>query len=294
MKVLLTGGGGFIGRHVISRLVAEGVSIRAIDTNSMPGDFIDMLGQKASLVEWLQGDVSDEAFVSEAATGCSSICHIAGVLTPACQENPIRGAVINVLGTLYVFEAARRHGISRVVYTSSAAVFGAGGESFPKPDTHYGAFKLANEGSARAYYNDHGLSSVGLRPFVVYGPGREVGLSAGITLACKAAASGQSYTIPFTGTAGFVYVDEVVSAYLAALNEPFEGAQALDLNGEIVTVDVVLDTIRNLVPGANVSATGPALPTIVPQAGPSQETRLVLPEPISLVEGISKTIQFYR
>ena len=123
-----------------------------------------------------------------------------------------------------VFEAALSHGIKRIVYTSSAGVYGPDDGMTPYPTTHYGAFKLACEGSARAYWSDHGLASVGFRPFIVYGPGRETGLTAGPTLACRAAARGERYRIPYVGSAGLVYVDDVAHAYKLALLRDAEGA----------------------------------------------------------------------
>ena len=95
-----------------------------------------------------------------------------GCRCPTCRANPPLGALVNVIGTLNVFEAARAAGITHVVYASSAAVFGITDEAVdetvtPEPLTHYGVFKQANEGNARVYYRDHGVSSVGLRPFTV-------------------------------------------------------------------------------------------------------------------------------
>jgi nucleoside-diphosphate-sugar epimerase len=99
---------------------------------------------------------------------------------PACKADPVAGAFVNVLGTLNVFEAARAVGVERVVYASSAAVFGMSEDdaaldetALCEPATHYGVFKRTNEGNARVYFLDHGLSSVGLRPLTVYGVNRD-------------------------------------------------------------------------------------------------------------------------
>ena len=169
---------------------------------------------------------SDTDTVMSAAEGCDIVAHLAAILTPACRDNPIRGAEINLIGTLNMFLAARRHGMGRVVYMSSAGVFGPDNGHTPFPTTHYGAFKLACEGAARAYYADHGISSIGFRPFVVYGPGRESGGSAGPSLAARAAAWGEAYTIPFSGASGLVYVDDVAAAYEAAVLREIDDARA--------------------------------------------------------------------
>jgi len=172
-----------------------------------------MAGAAAEAVEWRVGDIVAGEQVRRAAEGCDAIVNLAGVLTPACKDDPVRGMQINLIGTLNVFEAARAHGIARILYTSSAGVFGSPDGKVPWPITHYGTSKLACEGSARAYLHDHGLASVGFRPFVIYGPGRETGLTAGPSLACRAAVLRERYTIPYTGKAGLVFVDDVAAAY---------------------------------------------------------------------------------
>jgi len=151
------------------------------------------------------------------------------LLTPACAANPIRGAQVNLIGTLNVFEAARRAGLKHVVYASSAGVYGPDSPTQPRPPTLYGTWKLAAEGIARTYLADHAVTSVGLRPFVVCGAGREVGLSSGPSLACRAALRGEAYTIPFNGPNGLVYVGDVVRAFAAALTPKQAGTFVFDM-----------------------------------------------------------------
>jgi UDP-glucose 4-epimerase len=235
MRALVTGGSGFIGLWMIKSLLARGIQVRVFDLTADSPLVREILGNTASNVDWQVGDVSDGEAVEKAAADCDVLVHLAAVLTPACQENPVRGAEINLIGSLNVFEAARKHGIKSVVYMSSAGVFGPEDGTTPWPTTHYGAFKLAMEGSARAYWADHQIASVGFRPLIVYGPGREVGMTAGPSLACKAAARGEEYVIPFTGVTDFVHVDDVVAAYLAAIETPLSDARAYTLVGECGT-----------------------------------------------------------
>ena len=210
----------------------------------------------ADEVDWRTGDVTDGAAVSDAAIGCDAVIALAGLLTPACRADPILGARVNLIGTLNVFEAALRHRIGRVIYTSSAGVYGRDDAESPRPMTHYGAFKLACEGSARAYFADHGLASIGFRPFIVYGPGRETGVSAGPSLACRAAARGEPYVIPFSGRAGLVYVEDVAAAYdLALLAQP-NGAQVFNLVGAQASSEDVVAAIRLIIPDARLASTG--------------------------------------
>ena len=114
---------------------------------------------------------------------------------------------------------------------SSAGVFGPTDGDVPFPTTLYGAFKLAGEGCARAFWEDHRIPSVGFRPLVVYGPGRELGLTAGPTLACRAAARGEAYVIPFSGATDFIYVDDVAAAFVAPVQRALSGAAVHNLLG---------------------------------------------------------------
>ena len=129
------------------------------------------------------------------------VLHLAGLQTPTCRANPILGATVNVIGTLAIFEAAvaLKDQVQRVVYASSAAVHGPaegeasgplGDEVRLAPLTHYGAFKVCNELNARVYWLDQGITSVGLRPWTVYGVGRDFGMTSEPTKAIKAVAAG--------------------------------------------------------------------------------------------------------
>jgi nucleoside-diphosphate-sugar epimerase len=294
MKILITGGSGFIGAWIIRRFLTDGATLRIFDVKADPALVNRVNGDAARDIEWHTGDVASTDAVREAASGCDLIIHLAAVLTPACQLDPIRGAQINLIGTLNVFEAARVHGMKKVLYMSSAGVFGPDDGVYPLPTTHYGAFKLAGEGCARAYWQDHGIASFGFRPLVVYGPGREVGLTAGPTLACRAAAEGNDYTIPFSGESDFVYVDDVAAAFQQAARASDEGAWVYNIVGEKCPVGRIADEIRRIVPGARIDAAGPPLPVSAHiEAGKLREdfSGLAL-TPVS--EGLQKTIDFYR
>jgi UDP-glucose 4-epimerase len=293
MRVLVTGGSGFLGAAIVERLVARGIAVRVFDRVENRALVEAIAPGAAAQLDWQVGDIVDGEAVAAATTGCDGIIHLAGVLTPACQADPVRGMRINVIGTLNVFEAARAQGIARVIYTSSTAVFGSRG-SIPWPQTHYGASKLACEGSARAYWADHGLASIGLRPYVVYGPGRETGISAGPSLACRAAARGERYTIPYRGRAGLVFVDDVAAAYeLALLREP-DGALVLNVVGVTASNEEVIEAIRRIVPDAAIDLDGPEL-GIAPDVDDSDLHAMFPGQPrTSLQDGIARTIAFYR
>jgi UDP-glucose 4-epimerase len=292
MTILVTGGTGFLGSWVIRRLRAHRHPVRVFDLVENR-TLVELIAGGTSGVEWVTGDVADPAAVRAAAIGTSRIIHLAGLLTPACAADPVRGAQVNVIGTLNVFDAARAQGHSGVVYTSSAAVFGPADGRTPAPQTQYGAFKLACEGSARAYWADHGIASIGFRPYVVYGPGREGGASAGPSLACRAAVRGERYTIPYSGSAGLVYVDDVAAAYEAAATRDIEGAHALTMAGTTASNEDVIAEIRRIIPDAQLDVAGPPMP-IAATLDPGNIAE-ILPglTRTSLADGIQRTIEFY-
>ena len=294
-RVLLTGGSGFIGAWIVKRLAARGVEARIFDINPDRATVAEIAGESlARDLDWRTGDIRSTEAVAEAAAGCDGVIHMAGVLTPACQANPVRGAEINLIGTLNVFEAAKKHGFPSVVWASSAGVYGPDDPKTPRPTTLYGAFKLAGEGAARAYWADQRIASVAFRPFVVYGPGREVGLSAAPSLAARAAAWGEPYNHSFTGSSGLIYVDDVAAIFERALAMPITGADAYNLIGETATVDQVLAEVRRNVPEAKLTQSGPPLP-IAPGVAEEGLDEFMPDRPkTSLADGIRQTIEHYR
>lgn len=295
MRILITGGNGFIGAWIAKRLAARGIGLRFLDIVESRTLVSRIAGDAtAAASEWITGDVVDAATVERAAKGCDGIIHLAGLLTLACKADPLRGAMVNVIGTVNVFETALKHGIRRVVYTSSAGVFGPDDGRQPFPITQYGAFKLACEGSARAYWVDHGLASIGFRPYVVYGPGREGGLTAGPSLACRAAGRGEPFTIPYRGSAGLVYVDDVAAAYELALLREIEGAHVFNLLGVTASNEEVVAAIRAVAPDARIAIDGPQLPFMSEiEEGPVRDVLRGLPL-TPLAEGIAETVAYYR
>ncbi|SCK29883.1 Nucleoside-diphosphate-sugar epimerase [Variovorax sp. HW608] len=294
-QVLITGGGGFLAAWIARRLAARGTRLRLFDVPGAPRTASDIvLPRHASQLDWRQGDIRSADDVRAAMEGCDAVIHLAGVLTPACSANPVRGAEINLIGSLHVFDAARAQGLSKVVYASSAGVYGPAHSRHPEPATHYGAFKLAVEGAARAYWNEHRIASTGFRPFVIYGPGRETGVSAGPSLACRAAVRGIPYTIGFTGACGLVYVDDVAEAFENALFAPAEGAKVFNLVGELHTIDAVIAEIRRQVPDADLRAEGPPLTIAADVTEEGPDELLAAGRRSTLAEGIAATLTHYR
>jgi len=275
-RFLITGAKGFIGAWIVKNLVERGDEpyIFDLDTESHRLSALLSSGQMARL-NFVRGDVVRFEDLDQAVAehGITYLIHLAALQVPACAADPRRGAQVNILGTLNVFEVARRRRdlVKRVVYASSAAVFGPeefyDSERVPEgaalqPGTHYGVFKQTNEGSARVYFASDGIASVGLRPWAVYGVGRDQGITSGPTKAIKASAVGQPYTIRFTGGLDLQYVDDTAKIFLRSAESDLPGARVYTLRGSVAQVDQFIRELEHIRPASRglVRAEGKPLP----------------------------------
>jgi UDP-glucose 4-epimerase len=228
VRVLITGGAGFIGSNLADRLVADGHAVRVLDDLST--GYRENVNPDAELIV---GDVADEATVAAAVEGCEVVFHQAAhraVLRSV--EHPLATDTANVHGTLTVLECARRAGVRRVVYASSSSVYG-GAAQLPTPETApalprspYAVSKLAAEHYCRVWWELFGLETVSLRYFNVYGPRQrpDSAYAAVIPLFIDALAGGRRPTVHGDGlqSRDFTYVDDAVAANLRAAAAPAE------------------------------------------------------------------------
>jgi nucleoside-diphosphate-sugar epimerase len=248
MRVLLTGGYGCIGSWIVKFLLERGDQVWIYDLKQdLRRIQLIVDAEKLRQVRYVQGDVADLAALQQtiAQHDISHIVHLAGLQVPVCRADPLLGARVNVLGTLAILEAVRlaQGQIKRLVYASSAAVFGPPGD-YPAgpladdvklmPTTHYGVFKCCNEGNARIAYLDHGISSIGLRPWTVYGVGRDFGMTSEPTKAIKSLALGRNYHISYGGFQDLQYVEDVARIFVRCLDAPYQGAKSYNLRGHVV------------------------------------------------------------
>jgi len=266
----ITGAQGCIGSWIVKALAERGETVVVFD-RSEDARRLRAVVAPADLarVRFISGDITDVTAVRAALEGANAqrVIHLAGLQVPSCKADPVAGAFVNVIGTLNLFEAARTLGAERVVYASSAAVFGAGETGHPvtekdvaEPATHYGVFKRTNEGNARIYFLDHGLSSVGLRPLTVYGVNRDTGLTSDPTKAMKAAVLGVPFHIRFGGATDFQYVEDTAAAFIACADRAPEGAHIFNLHGDTVVVERIAAVINQNAGGDLVTFGGPPIP----------------------------------
>jgi len=266
----ITGAQGCIGSWIVKALIERGDAAVIFD-RSEDKRRLNAIMEPAEVerVRFIPGDITDVSAIRSAleTSGAQRVIHLAGLQVPTCQADPVAGAFVNVIGTLNVFESAKAIGIERVVYASSAAVFGAADAETPvdesaptEPTTHYGVFKRTNEGNARVYFGSHGLSSVGLRPLTVYGVNRDTGLTSDPTKAMKAAVLGVPFHIRFSGATDFQFVRDTAAAFIACADRAPAGAHVFNLHGETVEVKKIAEVINQNVGGDPVSFSGVPIP----------------------------------
>ncbi len=308
-KFLITGGQGCIGAWITRQLLAEGIDFTLVDLE--PNEFIlqqVLDSDDIPSIERIYGDISASEFTQGlvAQTDATHIIHLAGLQIPTCRTNPVLGAQVNVVGTINIFEAARlsEGQIQSVTYASSAAVVGPAedydgpilDDAPHRPRTHYGYFKLANEGNARVYWQDFGIPSAGLRPYAVYGIGRELGLSSAPSRAIRAAVAGRPFKIPFSGPCGYNLVRDTAAQLIACARNVKEGAWGVNLPGTIADMAEVLKHIEAAVPEAAGSITfeGDTLPFAC-EIDTTNLGRLAPETPDTpLADGIKETADLYR
>ena len=260
--VLVTGAGGCIGSWVLAILSRSAIPCVAFDLVADRRRPSMVMGPpKAADLTWEIGDITDGDSLKRIIERhkVRSIIHLAGLQVPFCKADPALGARVNVEGTVNILEAARQAGIMRTVYASSVAALGIPrGSSYLA--TLYGAYKVANEHTAEVYFQDWQVPSIGIRPNIVYGVGRDQGMTSKCTVAMHAAVMGHAYEIPYSGLTSWLYAGEAAAAFIAAIAGDGDGAYQFNLNGSSETVESGMKIVSNLVGSTNVNIVGGPLP----------------------------------
>jgi len=230
---LVTGGCGFIGSHIVEALAGEGHMVRVFD--DLSSGYRRNIEHIAGDVEFVEGDIRDTAAIGAATEGMDYVFHEAALVSVFDSvERPADNNAINITGTLNVLEAARRHGVRRVVMASSAAVYGNNPElpkretMTPEPESPYAIGKIVGEYYFSVYHKLYGLETVTLRYFNVYGPRQDPSsmYSGVISKFTDVLRSGGTPTVFGDGgqTRDFVFVKDVVHANLLAMRSEQAGA----------------------------------------------------------------------
>jgi UDP-glucose 4-epimerase len=302
---LVTGGAGFIGSHIVQTLIENGERVRVLDNLST--------GRRENMtpfltqVEFIEGDLRDEETVRRAVEGVDFIFHQAAIasVTRSVQD-PIPTETANVVGTLYLLLAARDAGVRRVVYASSSAVYGDSPtlpkvETMPlRPKSPYAVSKLATEYHSRIFTDLHGLETVGLRYFNVFGPRQDPAseYAAVIPKFITAMLRGEAPTIYGDGTQSrdFTYVSNVVVANLLAATAPdMEGRVFNAAVGERYTLLELVDVLNDILGTQIEPVFGPARPGDIKhsQADISMIEECGYRSQIDFRTGLAKTVEWY-
>jgi UDP-glucuronate 4-epimerase len=286
-RFLVTGAHGCIGAWVVAELVREGTEVVAFDLGEGPGRVALLLDEpELRHISFVSGDVTDPASLAAAMAGATHVVHLAALQYPYCRDDHLGGVRVNVLGTVAVFDAALAAG-ARLVYASSIAALADG--------QLYGTWKRANEGTAEAFWIEDGFPSVGLRPGLVYGVGRDRGVTASMTLAMEAAARGEPFHVAHGGEAPLNHAGDVARLFVRCAHLVSEGAPVYDTGGSVHHMREVAAAIGAAAPGAHVTF-GDAPFAATPEGfdGSGLEAALGGVEWRLLDDGVRETVERFR
>jgi nucleoside-diphosphate-sugar epimerase len=310
-KFLVTGAGGCIGSWAVANLIRRGAEVVAFDVSDDDHRLRLVLDDEdLQRVPRRIGDIRDLETVIDVVERdtITHIIHLAALQVPFCQADPVLGSQVNVTGTVNVLEATRRSDgrVRGVSYASSIAAFGppamypdgtVDDDSELAPATLYGAYKQANEWTARVYAADWGIGSVGLRPSVIYGEGRDQGLTSDPTKAMVKVAAGLSAHIAFGGAITYQHASDAADYFIASALLDSEAALLHNIGGPVATMPEIVGYIEAAAPGAAGSVTFDDVTLPIPGTilGTNLEEALngsVVQKP--LADGIAGTVENFR
>ncbi len=304
-RYLITGGGGFIGSHLVNALTTRGDFVRVLD-NFSGGRRVNLKNVDAEIIE---GDIRDSRLLSQAMHNIDIVFHTAALVSvPESLQNPTLYFDVNITGTEHVLEAARQHDIQRVILSSSAAVYGNQQqlplkENYPAlPLSPYALSKNINETYAISYNKIFGVGVVILRYFNVYGPRQlaDKTHAAVIPLFLQALLATQAPTISGNGeqTRDFIFVDDVIAANLIAAEHPAAEGQIFNIcTGQETTLLSLAEESFKFFPNAPQPLfTNPRNGDISRSIGcPKKAFDLLgFKAQVPLSEGLEKTIQYHQ
>jgi UDP-glucuronate 4-epimerase len=257
-RFLVTGALGCIGAWTCAELAAEGVEVVGFDLGT--DDRRIRLATDAD-IPFVQGNITDREALGKVLDdrNITHVIHLAALLLPSIKADPPYGTAVNIGGTVNVFDLAKTRGI-QVAYASSAAVYSkiddTGGpvpnDAVGHPVTFYGVHKQTCEALAGIFWQEEHVPSIGIRPFIVYGPGRDNGLTASPSLAMAAAAAGEDFEIAFGGRTQLQFAPDSARVFIAAARAATEGARAFNLGGPASLLADAARAIEAAAPGMTI------------------------------------------
>jgi UDP-glucose 4-epimerase len=254
MRALVTGGGGFIGHHLVRRLLADGYEVRVLD-NFSTGRRERLEGLDVGVVE---GDLRSYERAHAAVRGMDVVFHLGALPSvPRSVQDPLTTSAVNVEGTLNVLLAARDENVRRVIFASSSSVYGANPvlpkteEDQPLPISPYGVSKLSAEHYCRTFTTVYGLETVSIRLFNVFGPGQDPlsQYAAVVPRFISALASGNRPVVYGDGTQtrDFTYVEDVIEAFILAVEAPRAAGEIINVcAGREMSLLALLEILSDL------------------------------------------------
>ena len=283
-RFLVTGGLGCLGAWVAHQLAGEGVDVTTFDISSNDRRLRLVLDEpRLRSIRQVQGDLTDTEQVAAAVGDATHVIHLGALQIPLVRAEPIVGSEVNVTGTVNVFEAALAGDLEHLAFASSVAAYGppedyeadllpADAERLPR--TLYGAFKVANEDTAKVYWLDHGLPSVGLRPHSVYGLARDQGVTSYPSVAILEAVRGREYHISYDGSYAFHYAPDVARLLIAAARAEPAAAEVYGIGGTVAPVGEFVAAIEEATGFSGITFGGDPLPLPVGMDDSALQQRL--------------------
>lgn len=278
MRVAVTGGAGYIGSTLAVKLIDRGHEVVSIDNESI-GEYSYLRNHKeGGKAECVVGDIRDLDLLVEEWRSCDAVAHLAALPgLVRCNEHPDEAVSVNVYGTYQVMEAARRLGIRRVVFCSSASIYGVPVE-IPVKEEHpqrplnlYGVTKVAGEQIVNTYWYNHGIETMNLRFGNIYGVGVYSRWDTVIPKFVNQGMSGKPLTVYGDGeySRDFVHVQDISEAMTLSLMKEGIGGETFNVGGETLTVNQIADIVKEEI----ATETGSAAEVVntMPRAGETKK-----------------------
>lgn len=255
-KILVTGGAGFVGSHIVDRLISEGLEVTVLD--NLSSGIIENIANKQ--VRFIKGDIRDYNLLTDITKNVDAVFHEAAIISVTQSiQNPFLTNEVNITGTLNLLKACLNNNVKRFIFASSAAVYGV--TSTPEmnenmatnPISPYGVSKLTGEGYLRSFYNTYGLETVALRYFNIFGPRQAFNIQAQyggvISIFLGRLCNNMPPVVYGDGeqTRDFIYIKDIVEANILALNSKKALGETINIgSGKRISINYLAQVLKEL------------------------------------------------